>query len=202
MASFPCPGCGGELPEVLYRRMVTCSYCSKSYPNPQCLRVGDEVLVHGSFGLELVHVAKCEGPDAISLEQDAAPRRLEDVIPVVRATATLEARTGVYVRQDTGWIFTFTAQGARDGQLKVKNGDASFQDDLFDIATTLDDVRLDARPAELGGHSAHRTRLDTFLAGIRDAPFDSLVKYGIRAFFAIIFTIVAVTLVRGFFFNW
>ena len=181
--------------------MVTCTYCSTSHPNPRCVRVGEEILFHGAGGLELTRVAKCDGPDAIGLDDDSVPRRLEDVIPVVRATASLQARTGVYCRKDAGWFFSFTASGPLDGQLNVKNENPAFQDTIFDIPATLDDLRLDARPPEAGGNSVHRTLVRTLTAQLRADPFGVLMKYGVGIFVAIIFTIVGVTLIKAFFFS-
>jgi len=65
MSSFPCPTCGGALPDAPYRRLIRCPYCSKDQPNPGCVHPDDEVLVQGGMGRELARVLSCDGPDAI-----------------------------------------------------------------------------------------------------------------------------------------
>ncbi|HEX4450763.1 MAG TPA: hypothetical protein VH143_07835 [Kofleriaceae bacterium] len=196
MASFLCPTCGGEVPEQLYRRTITCTYCSATHPNSVCLRAGDEVLTHGAHGLELARVTACNGPDEIVLP-DARTVKLEDVVPVTPAPPTLDARTAVYRRNAEHWVFTFTATPLRDGQLKVKHDQAAFQDAFFDVAVTLDDVRLDARPPELGGQHVHRTKLGQLGAEVRNDPFSWIFKLA----FAAIVVGIAVAAVRMVFFR-
>ena len=120
------------------------------------------------------------------------------MIPVVRATAAIESGTGVYRRSNEKWVSTFTASPVRDGQLKVKHEAAGFQDAFFDQAAMLDDLRLDARPSELGGNHAHRTAAGALAAQFRDSPFDMVIQYGVKIFLAVMFVIVGVFVLRAF----
>jgi hypothetical protein len=196
MGSFLCPTCGGEVPEQLYRRTITCTYCSANHPNSLCLRAGDEVLTHGPLGLALARVTACNGPDAIVLT-DERTVKLEDVIPVTPAPPTIEARTAVYRRNVEPWVFTFTATALRDGQLKVKHDQAAFQDAFFDVAVTLDDLRLAARPPELCGQHLHRTKLGQLGVEVRSDPFSWIFKL----VFAAVVIGIAVAAARMFFFR-
>ncbi len=182
-----CAACGGELPEVLYRRTITCTYCSAQLPNPVPLHVGDEVLTGSELGLELSRVGACEGPDAITVGDRVL--RLEDVIPVTRATAALAAGASVYQAGLIGWALTFTASVPRDGIVVVKNADPEFRSTFFDKQVNLTELRIDARPSELGGAHA-----------VRSLVMDRVSKGFSRVwniFFTVMAIVIALALLRG-----
>lgn len=198
MSSFPCPTCGGDLPEVRHRRTIACPYCSANVPNPECVRIDDEVLVRGDIGLELARVTKCEGPDAITVAEKVF--RFEDLIPVVRATEELESGTCVYRCTAMIWRLTYTASRPQSGMLKVKHEDAAFQDSFFDQSAELADIRLDARPKELGGVHGRRTTLGAWGARFRDSPVSTIFDLGFKAVFGLIFVVVFIIMLRVFIF--
>lgn len=199
-AMSACPTCGGELPDALYRRTIACPYCSASVPNPTCLHVGDEVLMRGMIGLEITRVTKCDGPDSIAVVDNEAVLRLEDLIPVTRATEDLASGTSVYRRNAIAWSITYTASRPHGATVKVKNEGAAFQDAFFDESAELVDIRLDARSKELGGVHDKRTAVGALVLRFRDSPISTLFDLGFKAMFGLIFVVVAFVLLRAFVF--
>lgn len=154
--------------------------------------------MRGSIGLELARVATCTSPDAITVAEQTTVFRLEDLIPVARATDALESGTGVYRRAAVAWAFTYTSSPVRAGMVKVKHESSSFQDSFFDQDAALADIRVDARPPELGGAHLRRGWFGALAARFRDSPGEFLFDYGLKGAVTIIFIVVGFVMLRAF----
>lgn len=196
----PCSQCGGKLVGVAFERTVVCSYCQTAQPNLDCLAVGQELICEDEWGrLTLVTVVACRGPDEIDV---AGPKtlKLEDVTPVVRPPDSLASGTQVFYRGFVGWERTWTASAAKRGTVKVKNADASFQDDFFNRETSLGSVRIPAKSTD----RHHRTAGEALLEAARADPMDfvmsvfhKVVSLGFVLAFALIAAFVIFMFSRG-----
>lgn len=147
-----CEGCGASLPFTRDARLVTCTYCAKTQPNPRPFLPGQEVLVPNGDSLAYARVTACHGPDRIEFEinRGRAERSLEALIPVLPPTPDLPPGQRVYV--DDGLLGWHASRFVKwDGAMCfVKHQHKDFQSSFFDNHVPTASVRVPMRAEDLG----------------------------------------------------
>ena len=129
---------------------------------------------------QLGRVAACEGPDAITLENEKATFHLEDLIPVVRAQEReLLSRSVVYAMQHVGWFQTTLVRIDGRGAAIVKHHDQAFKGDFFNQSVEQNLLRLPLRQKD--------RRRPARLAMLKDQFLDNPAVFIVKAGFGVIF---------------